>query len=413
MFRLSFIVLTLVCSNAFAQPISNAISNDRQIASIYEKAWVKQPEALSLTTKLTGLEAQKKASQSWSVEPPAIDFATRTDRILRNQGGREYGVGLSVPLWLAGEQKRTGVVVDSLVDQTQARLTATKLRVSGIVRDLYWNFQRAKADVEVANDKVKNAQAIGLDVNRRQRAGDLARADLFQAEGAVALAQGSAAEARGVLDQALQRLIAITNDLSVKPSGEFTPEKELTDTQKGFDQDRHPSLIELKTTLIAAQAVADLVVIQKRGNPEVVVSTTRERGSFADGYQQTIGLGLRVPLGSAPRFDAKVAASNAAVIEAQSALAIETARISGEIKAAELLLNAVQAQVAAAERRASLALETKGFFEKSFRLGETDLPTRLRIELEAAEAQRQLARARVDRAAAISNLLQASGLLPE
>lgn len=40
-------------------------------------------------------------------------------------------------------------------------------------------------------------------------------------------------------------------------------------------------------------------------------------------------------------------------------------------------------------------------------------PTRLRVELEAAQAERQLARARIDAAAAISHLRQALGLLPQ
>ena len=70
-------------------------------------------------------------------------------------------------------------------------------------------------------------------------------------------------------------------------------------------------------------------------------------------------------------------------------------------------------QLAAAERRAQLARESRGFFDKSFRLGETDLPTRLRIEAEAADAERQAARARIELAAAISAWRQALGLLPQ
>ncbi len=67
----------------------------------------------------------------------------------------------------------------------------------------------------------------------------------------------------------------------------------------------------------------------------------------------------------------------------------------------------------AASLRARLASETRGFFERSFRLGETDLPTRLRVELEAAESQRQAQRAQIDYAASISALRQALGLIPE
>jgi cobalt-zinc-cadmium efflux system outer membrane protein len=69
--------------------------------------------------------------------------------------------------------------------------------------------------------------------------------------------------------------------------------------------------------------------------------------------------------------------------------------------------------LAAAELRARLAIENRGFFEKSFRLGETDLPTRLRIELEAFEAERQASRAQINLAQSISAYRQVLGLLPE
>ncbi|HOB94157.1 MAG TPA: transporter, partial [Aquabacterium sp.] len=64
-------------------------------------------------------------------------------------------------------------------------------------------------------------------------------------------------------------------------------------------------------------------------------------------------------------------------------------------------------------RRATLARETRGFVDKAFRLGESDLPGRLRVEREAAEADRQAARSRIDLAAAVSTWRQALGLLPQ
>ena len=58
-------------------------------------------------------------------------------------------------------------------------------------------------------------------------------------------------------------------------------------------------------------------------------------------------------------------------------------------------------------------MEGLAFFDKSFRLGETDLPTRLRIAMEAQEAERQATLTRIDVAAATSALHQAAGLLPQ
>jgi cobalt-zinc-cadmium efflux system outer membrane protein len=97
----------------------------------------------------------------------------------------------------------------------------------------------------------------------------------------------------------------------------------------------------------------------------------------------------------------------------QAQMALERARLAGEREAARARADAARTQLAATERRAQLARESRGFFDKSFRLGESDLPTRLRIEAEAADAERQAVRARIELAAAISAWRQALGLLPQ
>ena len=88
-------------------------------------------------------------------------------------------------------------------------------------------------------------------------------------------------------------------------------------------------------------------------------------------------------------------------------------KLAADIAAAVARVKATQAQRDALARHAALAQGTRGFVDKAFRLGEADGPTRLRVELEAAQAERQLARARIDAAAAISHLRQALGLLPQ
>ena len=123
--------------------------------------------------------------------------------------------------------------------------------------------------------------------------------------------------------------------------------------------------------------------------------------------------GVRVPFGLQSRNRARSSLARAEALEAEEQLRLESERLLAEIDTADAQLDAARSRLAAADRRARLAGETRGFFAKSFRLGETDRPTRLRIELEAVEAERQASRARIDLAAAISTLRQVLGLLPE
>ena len=173
------------------------------------------------------------------------------------------------------------------------------------------------------------------------------------------------------------------------------------------------ALLELQDRAAVADRTAALASAQSRANPEILLGTTRERGAFGESPAQTLTLGLRFPFGGGPRHDARIANARAEATEAQAQLALERERLTAEREAVRIRVQSARTQLAAAERRARLARESRGFFDKSFRLGETDLPTRLRIEAEAADAERQAASARIELAAAISAWRQALGLLPQ
>jgi outer membrane protein TolC len=101
------------------------------------------------------------------------------------------------------------------------------------------------------------------------------------------------------------------------------------------------------------------------------------------------------------------------MVEAETQLIFERERMLSHIESASSLVMTSQMKLDAAKRRSTLATETRQFFDKAFRFGETDLPTRLRVELEATEANRQAALAQINFGVAVSNLRQALGLLPE
>ncbi|MBP7489826.1 MAG: TolC family protein, partial [Azospira sp.] len=157
----------------------------------------------------------------------------------------------------------------------------------------------------------------------------------------------------------------------------------------------------------------ELASRQTRANPEIAISTRRDRSAAGEMTDQTWALALRLPFSSTPRNQARIAEANADLIEAETQLRLERQRLAQEGETARAQLDAARLQLAAAETRARLAAENRGFYDKAFRLGEADLPTRLRIELEAFEAERQAVRSRIQAAAALSQLRQALGLLPE
>lgn len=374
-----------------------------------EAAWLRQPEQQSAAARREASDATLRAAQRWSANAPSLEITAKTDRVGRNEGAREYDASVAVPLWLPGERANAQTAAQAELGALEARLGAVRWKLVERVRTAYWDQARAAIELQLAQARLANARQLHSDVSRRLQAGDLARSDGHQAEGAVAAAEAVLAQAQAAASRASRHWQTLTGRDVIQGS-DLLPEAQPAD---GRVQAIHPELVDLATRVEVARRQQGLAQTQKYANPELTVGAVRERGAFGEGYGRSLVVGVRIPLGASSGSQARIATAVAEQQEAETALALETQRIDAEAAAARDEAQALQTARDAAERRAQLARESRGFFEKSFRLGESDLPTRLRIDLEAFEAERQAARARIELFAAISKLRQALGLLPE
>ena len=283
------------------------------------------------------------------------------------------------------------------------RSDALRLQLAQVLRETWWAWQSARNEAALAGERVTAARQLRDDVARRFAAGDLSKADLNQADGALAQALGVQAEADAQLANGRYRLESLIGKTADTAGVVAEPEPQAPTTG-------HPLLRELQGRADVARRSADLARVQGRANPELALSTRRDRAASGEANEQTWALALRIPFSAGPRQDARVATANADAIEAFER---ERERLEREGVAVGQQLAAARRQLVAAEERARLARENRGFYEKSFRLGESDLPTRLRIDSEAFEAERALGRARIALAQGISQLRQSLGLLPE
>jgi len=386
-----------------AQPANGPAATTLREA--FEAAWERQPEARAAAARRQAAEAGRAAAQRLTPEPAALELQTKTGR--SGAGGREYEAAVAIPLWLPGERGRAAGLADAQLEAVELRLRAAQLKLAGSVRDAWWGLKRAEAEVAAARDRLASAQRLANDVTRRVRAGDLARADQHQAESAVAQAEAAVAEAeaaRAAAESGLREQVLAAPAPATVAAPEPLP---------AGDTPEHPAVAEARSRALVARRTLALTSGQRRVNPELTVGASRETGEAGERAVQSLIVGIRVPFGGGPRYDVRVATAQAEALEAEATADVEQNRVASEAASARARIQAAQAQVQAAERRASLAAETRRFYDKSFRLGESDLPTRLRVELEAAEAQRALARSRIEAAAAVSQLRQAMGLLPE
>ncbi|WP_227814485.1 TolC family protein [Nitrogeniibacter aestuarii] len=407
-------LLALAATAACAQDVPSALP-PTTLKQAFDAAWTHQPEALAGDMRLEAGHARRLSAESWTAEPPSVELAAKTDQLGRNEGSREFEVGIAVPLWLPGERSAASALADAEIRASTSRSHAAKLRTSHAVRNAYWEWQRASINAELAGARLEKFRDLASDVSRRVKAGELARADQHQADGAVAAAEASLAETESALTSATLAVRVLTGNATLRlvPGNTSLEPEPSPASGSGLPDAQHPAVLELLDRSEVARRAVTLASTQHRANPEVTFATTRDRGAFGDAWQQTVTVGVRIPFGSASRNRADVAAASADAIEAEAQLALERQRVLGDIEAARSRVTSARAQIVAAERRSQLARESRSFFQKAFRAGEVDLPTRLRIELDAAEADRQLSVARIEFAATISALRQAMGLFPE
>jgi outer membrane protein, heavy metal efflux system len=387
------------------------------IVEVFESAWQRQAEALVLQTRIEAAKAKIASSKMATAGAPSAELSMSSDQANQNTGNRSVGIGLALPLWLPSEKLRSLALAQAELDLLDAQRNASRLRLAAIVRERYWAWYRTQGELQAANARIAKAQVLAADVSKRVRAGDLARADQHQAEGAVAAANAARAEVNARAALAAADLQALTGGSMPMPEQSLPETLPKLEAQSSLEagnvaNQQHPQMLELDQRTVLSQRNLELISVQNRSNSELTFGASSARDQFSAPYRTNLNISLRIPLGIDPRNRSRLLNAQADLDEFKAVKALVQQRISADIVASRARIESLEMQREAAKLRARLANETRGFFEKSFLVGESDLPTRLRIELEAFEAERQALRAELDYVATISELRQALGLMP-
>ncbi|MET0310487.1 MAG: TolC family protein [Burkholderiaceae bacterium] len=366
-----------------------------------EQAWRLTAESRSARLRAEEFDARTRAAASFMAGAPSVGVAHRTDRPGTNAGLRESEVELSVPLWRAGVRNATLAQVDADRAALGNDLLLAKAKVASEVRDLAAQVAVSRIERDIAVRRAEEARVLADDVGRRVRAGDSARVDLLQAEGTRHQARAAAALAEAALQRLLGQWTALTGG---------TPVAALDETP--LPAQEPAAVAAARTHLRAAEAKLRLTEADRSDPLEVGVGVTRERPSFGAGSETSMRIALRVPLGSYGRNGPKLAAARAELEAAQAQADIALRTADAERASAQGELEAARVAETSAAARAGSAAEVHRLLANAWRLGETDLPTRLRAEAERFDAERAHARAQIDTKRAISRLNQANGILP-
>jgi outer membrane protein, heavy metal efflux system len=405
-----FTTLGLAClaSSALAQTPNQPPT----LRQALDAAWEISSQSRSLDNRRSELAAKEKAAGSWISGEPVAGLAHRTDRLNKNDGFRELEAEIELPLWNRGVRAATQADVAAQRLGFDGQFALSKLKLAGELRALAASAATAQVELDLNKRKLLEANALTQDLMRRVKAGENARVDALQTQVLVQQAQAAMAQAEGQLARVQSQWRSLTGLATVAPLEEKLAAIGTNEVISAPVSADHPALRQSQAQLSGAQAKLALVNADKRDPMSVGVGIARERGSFAASNETTLRIALRIPLGGDNRNAPRQAAARAELDASQADLDAVQRQLLAEVAAANAELLAARTVQIAASERVRLSTEVQTLITKSWRLGDSDLPTRLRADNEQFEASLSLARAAIDVQRAIANLNQAHGVFP-
>ncbi len=372
-----------------------------------DAAWQRAVTARESDGQRRRADADHAAAGSFWAAPPSLELSHRDDRLQRNAGARETEIGVVVPLWLPGQRAARAGTADAAVAQAQAATQVALLRLAGELRDAAWQVSALQAEAAEAGGQAQVLKQLADDVERRVRAGDLARADALAAQAEQLAASALHSEVRQRLQAARARWVLLTG-LTAAPE---LPAAAVSDGALGAAAP-HPELHLASQSTELARRRVELMRHSRRDAPELTVGVRQDAPGRAEASQGSLVVGLRMPFGTDDRNRPLEAAALAELDMAETHEQRLRERLDSDVAVARDVLRTAEAQLEAETVRARLLRERATLIDKSFRAGETPLPDQLRALAAAGQADSAVARQTASLGLARARLQQALGLLP-
>lgn len=392
--------LLIFCGLLFIQPAYAA-----SLRATLDNVWERSPQAQALEAKRAESDAQGIAANSLLPGAPAVILGHRSDQFNNDAGKREWEAGIALPVWLPGQRDARQRQAQSGKTGLEANIRAMRLILAGELREAIWQVRQAESQVQLDEARAQTAKTLAEDVAKRVRAGELAKTDLNLAQNEWRTAQAGVLNSRSRLLQSQQTYATLTGTTALPDD---LPEQARSNPLP----DDHPLLEEARQAIESAQAQVHVANESRRDNPEIELSTRRERGNLNDPYASTVALSVRLPFASDARNLPLMSAAQTALTRAQSEYNRTRVTLEFQKQQADQALQSADQLLELARLQRTAARENLDLIQKSFNLGESDLFTLLRTRAASFEAEQSYNQQEISLARARARLNQAQGVLP-
>ena len=408
-----FILLLATCvamSTPFVSHAEELIQLERNhqltLTEVVRLSILRSPKQAEIQAGKGLVNAKNIQASSFLPGAPAVTAGHQNDVVGSNRNLNQWEVGLDLPLWLPGQKSARASLAEGAkteLDKTSANLS---LDIAGQVRDALWNLGMATNEAELQESRYLAAQALLTDVEKRWKAGELAKTDVMLAQNGTLAAKTALIKAKAEVKHAEHRYWILTG-LKELPN---TFEEQLT--SKEMIDDSHPWLAESAARIEIANHQRALNAIEQSENPQVMLNVRHERGAFDSLYNDSVGVAIRVPLDSKVRSAPMLANAEMAIAQAMSEHEQRQRLLESSFHEAQHNLEVIREEIDILQAQHKLSQESLQLAKKSFALGESDLIDLLRIQATAYEAERALKSRQTQMQWHIARYNQAIGVLP-
>jgi len=380
-------------------------SKELNLRDLVEKTIMRYPDSALLQAKQQEIDARQKYAKSLLPNAPAIGLLNQNDAITSHRGERQWEAEFEMPVWLPGQRAaREAIALDASAGLIDARATL-RLQVAGMVRDALWDFSMMLHQATLAKSRHETSLALLNDVEKRVKAGDLPKTDIMLAQNETYQAETALLRAEAEVKHAQFRYKMLTG-LNTFPAS-FNEAQ-----SKAVLSDTHPALKDAASKLQVADDERNLIKVEKRENPSLLLNARSQRGAFDNQANESLGFKIRIPLDADVRSAPLLA--NAEMNYAQHQAYAQHLRIMLEnaFHEAEHNLEVTQAELAITTKQHANAQENLRLAKKAFALGETDLVNLLRVQASAYEAERAMKQRQIQLQWDTAHYNQAVGEMP-
>ncbi|MCC9000139.1 MAG: TolC family protein [Candidatus Contendobacter sp.] len=378
-------------------------ANAASFEDILEQTWLRYPPSQAVAARQDEAAAQGAIASGWLAAPPVLGAQVTSDRLTENRGFQELEAELALPLWWPGERTARAALAHRESESVTAASQALRLELAGKLREAAWAVKLAEAEHRLAQQRESDAARLKQDVSRRVKAGALGSADALLARDEAVTARQATLEKAIELQEARRayRQLTGTDEL---PS----PLEEAA----AVAPDEHPERQAARAAAAAAEGKVRLAGKALNERPALLLGAKYDRAEYGQDGENTLRIGIAIPLGGDRFRRPEVAAAQAELSEAAATQALADDRLPLAVATAQTQLTHETERLAAARERQAIAREHLELLQKSFDLGFLDLPTLLRTRSSAAAAELDFTRQQLRVARARARLNQAQGVLP-